>query len=821
MATFYLDPEGGNDANDGTTFANRWKTLTSGATAARTAPGDTIRIKGSPNPTSLGVNGVWTSGKRQATISIVSSTNATPIVVTTAAHGYSTGQTVQITGHTTNTNANGTWEITVLSSTTFSLDTSTGNGVGGASGTVRDITNSVVMLASAVTADICDCETAWTASANVTATVGTPDCKQNKSAASLAIAAGFTTGKAAYFATGTLNLSGYEQVSFWIKQTAGTVAIAGDVSIRLCTDTAGAVSVHTVAIPALGQLSRWIPFTVNIGGALNSAIASVALYVDTDRGAQTFLIDNIIAVKSSSSADSLSLWSLIGKNSAGEYWWPIQSITGRRVILDNDTNVNTTSTSQRGYYGVSGTVATYKRETLKVALGASGTSWGIVQESGTSGSLITYEGGWDDVAMSTKNMETWIDGLSGGSVGVNHSAKSFIRLNSLRLLRFSNCILANSSETDLEYDDIITASALTAGVQTTSSSSRFSYGTQVCYACNGSGFQLNAVFSVATSLSAYSIVGSAGVVVGTRCVFDSVDSGNNGIGVSMSGQSTLSSLSSDMDTNAVAALSGIPSVIGTADIDNATSAFQGGSGAVSVFGGTIGPSNAATFGQLSFDSLFRNVMLSDSVFITSYISTRYDRRAYIENKDGVAGDHRIYAEEGLIQAQTAVRHTASGLAWSFAPTSATVRYVDYPLNQVLGPFYGVGGVALTVTCWFYRTDTGLTGRLVAKAPQPGVTSDVVDSMSGSAGAWEQLSVTFTPSTDGAYYVEAQFYGGTTYIGYIDDLEITQGGDTYTLPLDKPFNAQPFLWNSTQAGGGGGGGSVAFSPFTSPVIRGVA
>ena len=44
MAIYYLDYENGNDANDGLSFANRWKTMTNGATAARIAPGDTIRI---------------------------------------------------------------------------------------------------------------------------------------------------------------------------------------------------------------------------------------------------------------------------------------------------------------------------------------------------------------------------------------------------------------------------------------------------------------------------------------------------------------------------------------------------------------------------------------------------------------------------------------------------------------------------------------------------------------------------------------------------------------------------------------------------------
>lgn len=71
-------------------------------------------------------------------LSIVSSTNASPIVVTTAANTFQTGDTVEIEGHTTNTNANGLWTITVTSTTTFALNGSTGNGVGGATGYVVD-----------------------------------------------------------------------------------------------------------------------------------------------------------------------------------------------------------------------------------------------------------------------------------------------------------------------------------------------------------------------------------------------------------------------------------------------------------------------------------------------------------------------------------------------------------------------------------------------------------------------------------------------------------------------------------------------------------
>ena len=68
---------------------------------------------------------------------IASSVNATPIEVTTAApHGYATGDKVSINGHLVNTNANGSWAVTVTGPTTLELDGSVGNGIGGATGTI-------------------------------------------------------------------------------------------------------------------------------------------------------------------------------------------------------------------------------------------------------------------------------------------------------------------------------------------------------------------------------------------------------------------------------------------------------------------------------------------------------------------------------------------------------------------------------------------------------------------------------------------------------------------------------------------------------------
>lgn len=70
-------------------------------------------------------------------LDILSSTNASPIeITTTVAHNLQTGDKVRIVGHAVNTSANDLWTITYVSSTKFTLDGSTGVGVGANTGSV-------------------------------------------------------------------------------------------------------------------------------------------------------------------------------------------------------------------------------------------------------------------------------------------------------------------------------------------------------------------------------------------------------------------------------------------------------------------------------------------------------------------------------------------------------------------------------------------------------------------------------------------------------------------------------------------------------------
>jgi len=79
------------------------------------------------------ISAAYTTAPRSGTITDAS--NATPIVITSAGHGLSTGDTVKVEAVQGNDAANGTFTVTVLSLDTFSLDTSAGNGTYGDGGT--------------------------------------------------------------------------------------------------------------------------------------------------------------------------------------------------------------------------------------------------------------------------------------------------------------------------------------------------------------------------------------------------------------------------------------------------------------------------------------------------------------------------------------------------------------------------------------------------------------------------------------------------------------------------------------------------------------
>lgn len=110
MTTYYLDTEGGNDANDGLSFANRKKTIAA-FTAALLAPGDVVRMMASRAPSSLG-NGTWTDNSQDVVLAA-----AATMTIDNCDSGWTAGSGVTITNSTTRIQGTASLQLAVNGTT--------------------------------------------------------------------------------------------------------------------------------------------------------------------------------------------------------------------------------------------------------------------------------------------------------------------------------------------------------------------------------------------------------------------------------------------------------------------------------------------------------------------------------------------------------------------------------------------------------------------------------------------------------------------------------------------------------------------------------
>jgi hypothetical protein len=775
VATFYLDQDGGNDANNGTTFALRWKTITNGATAARIAPGDTIRIMASPDPTSMG-SATWTVGGRPGSGNILSSTNASPIVITTSAvHGLVTGDYVVVTNHSGNTNANGVWKVgTTPSAISFQIlqidgSNTTGSGVGVAIGNVTKANNLIVKTSTPLVQNIALCggagqKPAWTASANVTTAQNGTFFKEGNLSTAINVAAGFTTGKAAYYTLpATLDLSAYQQVTFWVFQSSGTLTTAGQVYVALCTDTIGNTVVHQCNIPALGANSVWVPVTVNLGTNLNAAIQSVAFYVVTDLGAQDFRLDNIVACKAASSADSVTLQSLISKSdgTGDEAWYAIQSINYDVIMLANANSNTSQSGNIRGYNGVTETVTTYKRETTKTTP-VSGASIAVAEalDNGSSGNLITYSGGWNRTDMSTQTGQTWYDGSNGLGVGFLILNKFFNQIDRVNFCRYDRGIRFTNVMTDITVGSAY-ITACSTGFVVDSNTSRIGC-TSLWANNNNSGIALAGTGSTITDVKLVSNNSSNGIDFG--------NSRYNTIGSIVGGNNTPGSANGDILFNNC-----FNCTVGTATLTSG-----GGSGIVSginafsnsVNGGSTSDHPQGVFVNSTSELYLNNFTINEVTEVNT--GSTVPGFVYANRLDNTDNNSWVFQTGiGTTNQQTTVVDSPATTSWRMRPTSTTASATS-PLLLKLGTVVCAASSAVTVTARMQRDNTGLTMRLICPGGQiTGVSTSVSSDMTAAANTWETVTITFTPTKAGAVDIYAHAFGGTTFSGYVCNLTATQ------------------------------------------------
>jgi hypothetical protein len=707
MANKFVDLVSGNDANDGSTFALRKKTLSSAAAVA--AAGDTIRVMGNAPTTSGTAN--WTNGSSLVTLSAA------------------------------------------LNQLLY------GDGL-------------------------------WTAGTNVTASTVTssPSPKQGSNASKLATNASFTTGaRVGFFATGTLNLSGYQRVSFWIQSS---VALAsGKLSLNLCSDAAGATIVNTLTLNQALNANQWTAVTLDNGAALGSSIGSVRLTANSSMPSTNIIIDDVVACKAASVAGALTLNSLISPD--GATWHHVQSINGTSVYIDGQQA--TAATAAKGYQGATVSGATfYVLQPTQVTIGANSSTYAqVFSGNGSAGTPITISGGWDSTAMTTQSGWTTIDMSDWTASGVNLTGTTgFITVDHFNFARAANPLglVSTAQGYSLSNDGFAgtgpfssfptRAVTITASnfINTSGSGAMLSVPLSTSYKTDGAGWSITNSKVWGSTVGGIKVAANIGtpapVITGCDC------SGNGAIGFDI--QSPCSFWNNTAKGNAAPGIN-FQGVNGATAYNlvargNTTGEVQVNNASVEIFtldtntpGGSATPQvffPSGVAGQATVYSWTQYTGGSPAAVLTSLGDPNAGETAgnvvASHRENGTVANNSIYSDYGVITTTGVIGESGAGVGWKLSPNGNALA--SAPLRLNVGKVPCPAGIATTVTFWAKcSAASGIGAQLkvfggrYAGVGSPG--SDITAAVSGTA--WAQYSLTFTPSENCVVDVFFESWGTST------------------------------------------------------------
>jgi len=860
MATHYVDWTGAAGSGDGSSFANRSNL----ASTLSLSAGDEVRIKKSPDPTSLGTGrvkrtqpGAYYYGRSSSTGPTYSTSVGETYFSQSNSNwqGWETGDVIHIYKMPTSTpsgkNINGIHTVTCTDNWDtidgkVKIDGFTSNNTDAySSGTFywqSATSNSVVLSTADITKSIACRDpdrSAWTASSNVTCVLQQSSGDWNQPvnwimsvpSDEIQITSSAATGKAAYYELpSTLDLSGYQQISMLICCYSGSDADA-DHSIRLCTDTAGDTSVHTIPINMnYARVGYWYPLVVDLGTNLNAAIKSIAIYVDTASQAKSYYIQNIVACKASSSADSLTHKSLIGLNTTADpVWYPVGWIQDKIIVLRTWSGVQ----GMYGYYHGSGafwsasndSATIYKREPINVVGTSNSSGWRFdyPPTSGNSSDRLVYSGGWNSTDMSSQDGLTFLRG-NGAGRGWRCDSKNYIDTSKIHLTGFYHGYYTNNA-THMKMWDVGISDCENYGFHITSQTNVLKLGIDYAFgvrdyphlrladSSQASGistadfyvkwvgpifkdhnsYHYNSSFKW-SNFTAFGTQGQSGMnlfgsnvevdnlyidySVGSYCI--NIQSGSSltvntllkgknwsGNGIFVSGGDLfVQEIDMTYDQNDTNNPSNVGRIHGR-PLGGPQLLQSSSNTTATILDGTI-KGKVSQYGGLVKMKDVVQTWTTDSSWSSSYSGGKI----LSINYDGVDGAYRNELQAGLLNPETSIRHTASGYAWKFDVTD-TSRTMELELGKVV-----VNASSLvTIGLWVYSTNTShITGKLIIKkAPEIGIASDVVTDTSGvSATTWTKITATCTPSAAGVLTIKASCDNTSSgsYL-YIDDLEVSQ------------------------------------------------
>ena len=830
MATYYIDYNGGNDANDGLSFANRRKTLPTEANRENTNTDNSIvgneyRVMGMP-ATNMGINATWVVGQpnrrdengteNNNDKGISNVTAASPIEITCNNHGYSTGDLVAIRNVYGVLQANGTWIITVTGTNTFTLNNSSGYGTYADTGStdyvvkipgrglifntgvkhiwsVNSYNNNSHANSSTASYQRSDGSKVYgIASTNVTASfVGGWAWGGVHATHRIDVASGFTTGKAWYYKLdATLDLSSYQQISMmFCNRATDANNNTSHIRLALCTDDTGDTIAHNVEIPGFARRGMF-PVVKDFGANLNSAIKSIALYFDSDTGTHDIRMTNIVACPASSNASTITHQHIVGKNTTAEpVWWQAQYLSEDHIIFGQPSGVDFNyhdyinhGTHMSVYGHTSETVPLYKIQpyyTHKI-------NTDLTQaEINKYRIYVRYR---DPESVTTNGVyeASPTTSITGGWNTTDMSTQDSITWLFVgdRNGQWAGSGDANMSNFHFSHFGIMGAY---------SSSLMHLRGYNLTVGTIHQGNQANGLFYFSDTRD--------GLIVFDK--FYIAQSNFSGIGTSSDRYDPslrkilqlkdLKMFGCGSNTFGNTNLSGEGLMIDNMETYGNRYILHNQYRRASVtqiqIKNLIAKNIESTLGSNPTPAKIYNSTISfvqQEAHEWSATSRGFSRSTTsYENYNGTSGDHRIFFDFGTIKAETSVRHGTAGIAWAFRPAiifggtysrgQLTANTTKHPLYLQIAEFYAVANKQVTCKAFMRRTNTGLTMRLKVdfRKSYPHVSQDYVANMSANADTWQEVTLTFTPISSGIIYINAEAFGGNSYTGYIDSISLTQ------------------------------------------------
>ena len=817
--TYYIDFNGGDDANDGLSFANRKKTFDgliseNDNSSNQAAHGDEYRVMGMPT-INTGVNATWTqggyhnrdaNGNNDATKDIQGATATAPIEITCNNHSYSTGDIVWIFNVSGIFSANGSWIITVTGTNTFTLNNSdgtTGKDTGSFSNSELPHAKKITYKGIKVNTQckriaFCSGSTQTSddthninnnlypvSSSNVTTNNG--GWTHNIRSIRTTVANGFTTGKCWYYTLPEeLDLSAYQGISFTYYNSNDTDAQKSNREIRLCSDTTGDTAVNTIKIRAMASSGNY-SIVKDTGGNLGSSIKSIAFYITSDEGAEETRITNIIAFKTGVN-DVITHDDVFGKNTTSEpvFWKPyyIQEdhiLFGfRDLIVSQALNHASNATQTASYGGTSETVALHKVTPFNI--------YGAIDENTSSGSsvfaahlfkffirlrlesrtrtnqeLTKITGGWNTTDMSSQDSITWVNIFSDNHRFIDTHAHSSVVGANILVERFGqgvgNSLLSLDGTKNMSANKIYQC-GFSNGSPITISNLRGRDGTIIDGIYQSCGKYAGVQGSDAQNQSGYT--DKSKLIIKNLHLYAT---GN------------LISLPDSLyiyDAKFLAR----SRIVTDAGNNNQTKIYFKN---LTVFGleSTYTDSDVRIH-----NSTISNITNETHPHTVNNQGTTNQGILSFRNYNGTPNDHRMYVANGHIKSETSVRHGTDGVAWKIQPTiehvgsfshSAVNNTVDQPLNFTVAKLFVEANKVVTFKAYVRRDNTGITATIAARIFRNifTLTSDVAVSCTADADTWQELTLLITPIDSGELNIDFEAFGGNSHTAYIDDISVTQ------------------------------------------------